>query len=185
MPLSRMNQIVSRIQRAGSSAAPFSLAQVQRGGPGTASSSLLSSSSSADSRVQTTTTVSSFQNVSPSNTIFSNASSAGNISPCQNSLHSLTNCDQPLSTGILPFPPAHINASANLPVPTVSSLPMNLHPMVTRSKIGVFKPKVLNATVDTSCYLANSDPTTAKVALQDPKWVQAMREEFKALEMTF
>ncbi|KAK0600085.1 hypothetical protein LWI29_011485 [Acer saccharum] len=136
MPLSRMNQIVSRIQRAGSSNAPSSLAQIQRGGPSTASSSLPISTSSADS---------------------------------QNSLHSLNNCDQPLSTDILSSPPAYINASPDLPVPTMSSLPTNLHPMVTRSKNGIFKPKVLNAAVDTSCYLADSNPTTTKVALQDPK----------------
>ncbi|KAI9166131.1 hypothetical protein LWI28_026725 [Acer negundo] len=54
--------------------------------------------------------------------------------------------------------------------------------MVTRSKVGVFKQKTYNVAVDASCYLAASNPTTSKVALKNLKWVQAMKEKFKALE---
>ncbi|KAK0583542.1 hypothetical protein LWI29_038019 [Acer saccharum] len=174
MPLSTLNQIVSRIQRVCSSNAPPSLTRIQRDGSNNAPSSLPLNSSSVGSRVQLDNGVNTFPHVSPSNTIFSNTSSTGNISPCQNSLHSLHNCDKPLSNGILPSPPAHINAAPDLPVPTMSSLPINFHPMITRSKNSIFKPKVLNSAIDISCYLVDLDPTTAKAALKDPKWVQAM-----------
>ena len=48
----------------------------------------------------------------------------------------------------------------------------NDHQMVTRAKVGVFKPKV---------YIATLEPTSMKKSLQDPKWLDAMKEEFNAL----
>ena len=44
--------------------------------------------------------------------------------------------------------------------------------MVTCSKNGIFKPKV---------YLAETEPSTAKKAMLDPKWHQAMQAEYVAL----
>lgn len=51
--------------------------------------------------------------------------------------------------------------------------------MITRSKCGIVKPKKIY-------YLATrpieeSEPLTYRVAAKNPKWVQAMDEEFNAL----
>lgn len=48
--------------------------------------------------------------------------------------------------------------------------------MITRAKAGIFKPKTYFAVTK------HLEPTSVKVALQDPKWFLAMKEEFKALQ---
>ena len=50
--------------------------------------------------------------------------------------------------------------------------------MTTRSKNGVFKPKKAYL-VD--CNPKPTEPLTISVALSDPKWLQAMQEEYQAL----
>ncbi|KAH9715865.1 retrovirus-related pol polyprotein from transposon RE1 [Citrus sinensis] len=55
-----------------------------------------------------------------------------------------------------------------------SSLPS--HPMITRAKAGIFKPKSYLAATE------NLEPTSVKSALHDPKWFHAMNEEFDALQ---
>ncbi|TXG68352.1 hypothetical protein EZV62_003287 [Acer yangbiense] len=55
---------------------------------------------------------------------------------------------------------------AALPLPVQVSSSCSTHPMTTRSKNGIHKPKVFNL----SCFLAEPDPTSAKVALADPTW---------------
>ncbi|KAL5556062.1 hypothetical protein UlMin_038298 [Ulmus minor] len=47
--------------------------------------------------------------------------------------------------------------------------------MHTRSKKGVFKPKIYTATV------IQTEPTTYKQAIQHPEWKQAIQTEYKAL----
>ncbi|KAH9652499.1 hypothetical protein KPL70_027119 [Citrus sinensis] len=47
--------------------------------------------------------------------------------------------------------------------------------MVTRSKFGIFKPKVYITT------LTNKEPSTVPEALSDQNWHQAMRDEYEAL----
>ncbi|KAK0592604.1 hypothetical protein LWI29_022178 [Acer saccharum] len=81
----------------------------------------------------------------------------------------------PITTSVSLLSSPHILPPCSAPAqaPIVSS-----HPMTTRSRNGIFKPKIFQ----TSYYLAESDPTTAKQALQDPKWVQAMKEEFATLQ---
>lgn len=74
------------------------------------------------------------------------------------------------------------SASPSLPVQNLSSsspspppLPtqnLNTHPMITRSKTGSLKPKVL---------LTCSEPRTVKQALSNPDWLAAMKEEYSAL----
>ncbi|MCI31578.1 retrovirus-related pol polyprotein from transposon TNT 1-94, partial [Trifolium medium] len=63
-----------------------------------------------------------------------------------------------------------------MPKPVSPSSPSishhNNHPMVTRGKTGNLKPKV---------FTANLEPTTVRNALPDPKWLQAMQNEYKAL----
>ena len=50
--------------------------------------------------------------------------------------------------------------------------------MITRSKAGIFKPK----TYITALLAQPSEPNSVTQALQDPKWFNAMHEEFKALQ---
>ncbi|KAM1015750.1 hypothetical protein ACFX1T_045360 [Malus domestica] len=56
----------------------------------------------------------------------------------------------------------------------VLPIPLNVHPMQTRSKNGVFKLKVFLATV-------TSEPKTFKSAALIPEWQHAMKEEISAL----
>ncbi|KAH9706324.1 retrovirus-related pol polyprotein from transposon RE1 [Citrus sinensis] len=49
------------------------------------------------------------------------------------------------------------------------------HPMITRSKSGIFKPKVYTVT------LANKEPSTVQEALSSQNWHQAMVDEYAAL----
>lgn len=62
----------------------------------------------------------------------------------------------------------HNMCSSGLPNPT------NTHPMVTRSKLGVFKPKVFTTEVPI-------EPRTMKEALSKSEWLKVMQEEYKAL----
>lgn len=48
----------------------------------------------------------------------------------------------------------------------------NSHPMLTRSKLGIFKPKI---------YLAHTEPQSLHEALVDPVWLAAMKDEYSAL----
>nr|KYP45413.1 hypothetical protein KK1_033046 [Cajanus cajan] len=48
----------------------------------------------------------------------------------------------------------------------------NQHPMTTRAKVGIFKPRVL---------LATSEPTTTTQVLATQHWKQAMHDEYNAL----
>ncbi|KAL5837665.1 hypothetical protein ACOSQ3_014834 [Xanthoceras sorbifolium] len=62
---------------------------------------------------------------------------------------------------------------------------LNTHSMITRSKKGIFKPKVyqflVSAVTPTSVSTAASVPSTITEALQQPIWQQAMQAEFVAL----
>lgn len=49
---------------------------------------------------------------------------------------------------------------------------VNTHPMVTRAKAGIFKPK---------SYLTETEPLSVKDALQSPHWLAAMQDELQAL----
>ncbi|KAH9682619.1 retrovirus-related pol polyprotein from transposon RE1 [Citrus sinensis] len=64
-----------------------------------------------------------------------------------------------------------LSRSSNSSPPVIST-----HPMVTRSKAGIYKPKT---------YLVVSqdlEPSNVKTALTDPRWYSAMKEEFEALQ---
>ena len=73
------------------------------------------------------------------------------------------------------------------PAPNPTSLaivPTNTHPMITRSKNGISKPKAfiaiqaLTAKID----YTKLEPPSFKIAVQYPQWSKAMDEEFKALQ---
>ena len=53
----------------------------------------------------------------------------------------------------------------------------NTHPMVTRSKAGIFKPKAY-ATKPSPIDYTLTKPLTYKIAAQFPQWCTAMDEEF-------
>ena len=53
---------------------------------------------------------------------------------------------------------------------------INQHPMTTRTKSGIFKPKTYFAVTQ------NYEPKSVKEALAYLKWHMAMKEEFTALE---
>lgn len=61
-------------------------------------------------------------------------------------------------------------SSISLPPP-----PFPTHPMITRGKAGIFKPKTYLAATK------NLEPTNVKAALQDSKWYLAMKEEYETL----
>ena len=58
-----------------------------------------------------------------------------------------------------------------------SSTLVNNHPMVTRSKLGIHKPKVLKVGTDYTF----QEPTSFTVAVKYPQWKAAMDSEFSSL----
>ncbi|CAJ2668100.1 unnamed protein product [Trifolium pratense] len=64
-----------------------------------------------------------------------------------------------------------------VPIDTRFSIPPvisdhNDHSMITRAKTGSLKPKA---------FLTELEPQTVRCALNDPKWIQAMKDEYQAL----
>ncbi|KAM1171421.1 hypothetical protein ACFX2G_022146 [Malus domestica] len=95
----------------------------------------------------------------------------------------------PLSSSPVPSSSSSSSSNASLPLPShpsssvQPSIPSNSHPMLTRSKAGIFKPKALSATkhpIDIDTFV----PTTYLQASKHAHWVQAMSEEFEALRHT-
>ncbi|KAI5350539.1 hypothetical protein L3X38_003430 [Prunus dulcis] len=85
-----------------------------------------------------------------------------------------------------PPPPSYSSPSPSPPQP-----PINTHPMQTRAKSGIFKPKMLSAsshplpsTITTSISSIPATPNTYKQAAKDPRWIEAMNLEFSALKQT-
>jgi hypothetical protein len=90
--------------------------------------------------------------------------------------------NEPLIPPALPDPPLPN------PIPSSSSLapppsPTNTHPMVTRSKNGISKKKLLHTTTTKPPpdYL-QTEPPTHTIASRIPEWTAAMRDEFDALQ---
>jgi histone deacetylase 1/2 len=77
-------------------------------------------------------------------------------------------------------PSASSSLPATIPSQTSDTLPSvgpsNVHPMVTRSKNGIIKPRV-NPTL----LLTYSEPKNIKAALAHPEWFAAMQAEIQAL----
>jgi hypothetical protein len=63
------------------------------------------------------------------------------------------------------------------PSSSTQTKPVNNHPMQTRSKNGITLPKL-----NPKLLLTHTEPKTAKQALADPKWHEAMKAEFEALQ---
>lgn len=103
--------------------------------------------SGANSENHTAGSASSVENNSPSS-----------ASACSNSIDSTTESDSDLSN------------------PLVFIHPDNIHPMRTRGKDGIVKPRL-----QPTLLLTEAEPTSYKAALNDPKWLEAMTDEFQAL----
>ena len=56
-----------------------------------------------------------------------------------------------------------------------SKTPLNTHPMTTRSKIGIFKPKLYNVA------LVHKEPESVEEVVQNPKWFEVIKKEYSAL----
>lgn len=69
---------------------------------------------------------------------------------------------------------AHENVNQSL---TCRENQTNQHPMVTRAKVGTFKPKPIFS----YCAKTEIELTTVEVALTNQKWKKAMNEEYEAL----
>ncbi|KAB2618580.1 hypothetical protein D8674_014449 [Pyrus ussuriensis x Pyrus communis] len=96
-----------------------------------------------------------------------------------------TTLSAPLSPSSLPASSPHSSASVPAPPPSLNS-----HPMITRAKAGIHKPKVFTATkhslpvsVDSLACLPPT-PTTFLQASKNPHWMAAMKDEFHALQST-
>ncbi|KAM1301045.1 hypothetical protein ACFX2H_012130 [Malus domestica] len=84
-------------------------------------------------------------------------------------------------------PSSHFSGTSSSPHPTAPPPPphssINNHPMQTRSKSGIYKPKAFTATNHPLLSHLSLDyiPTTYLQASKHPHWCQAMQEEFNAL----
>ena len=69
-----------------------------------------------------------------------------------------------------------------VPVPT-SVTTQKVHPMTTRSKAGVFKPKAFSASSSKKAQIdyTVTKPPSFKVAAQHQQWCNVMNEEFDSL----
>uniref|UniRef100_A0A2N9EEC7 Integrase catalytic domain-containing protein n=1 Tax=Fagus sylvatica TaxID=28930 RepID=A0A2N9EEC7_FAGSY len=88
-----------------------------------------------------------------------------------------TETPAPAPNSAVPHSPAPIFAAPAQPSPLSAPI-QNTHPMQTRSKHGIFKPK--------TCYKAQLDytliePPSFKLATQISQWCQAMQDEYDAL----
>ncbi|KAH9650410.1 retrovirus-related pol polyprotein from transposon RE2 [Citrus sinensis] len=83
--------------------------------------------------------------------------------------HSHTKADPQTSNSLTPQQIYHISS---LPVNNSTG---NLNSMITRSKTGIFKPKIYTVV------LTHKEPDTVQKALNDSKWLQAIKEEYDAL----
>ena len=94
----------------------------------------------------------------------------------------------------------HSPISPHISPPPISTVPIqvpiagNTHPMITRSKDGIFQPKVLAVMTDSiQCAPSKkapsppkpdytlTEPPSFKIAVQHPQWCSAMATEFDAL----
>lgn len=99
---------------------------------------------------------------------------SSSTSPSQNSPPT-SNTNQPTSQPDPSVTPSASAAVETFTLPTLDIVPYNSHPMITRSKDGIFKPKVFLAVDDVSV------PSTIDQALAVSHWKQAAEEEYQAL----
>ncbi|KAH9745092.1 retrovirus-related pol polyprotein from transposon RE1 [Citrus sinensis] len=69
----------------------------------------------------------------------------------------------------------HNNNTLHLNQTVTTSPSLNQHPMITRGKAGIFKPKVYTAV------LLHKEPDTVQEAINDERWFQSMKAKYDAL----
>jgi len=88
-----------------------------------------------------------------------------------------------LPTSLVPITTSATNTEPQSSTPsqhsthTTAPLPVNSHPMQTRSKSSIFLPRL-----NPNLFLTYTEPKNVKHTLLDPKWRAAMQDEFDALQ---
>ncbi|CAH9103888.1 unnamed protein product [Cuscuta europaea] len=77
-------------------------------------------------------------------------------------------------------PSHHISTPPTQPVDSPPPL-ISHHPMVTRSKVSVFKPKHPISLLSQTVIIPSLLPKSPILGLRDPNWLSAMQDEFSAL----
>lgn len=75
----------------------------------------------------------------------------------------------------LPVEPIPLSLPNSSPPSSLPYLPQNTHPMTTRAKSGIFKPKIFMVNAD------DAVPLSVNEALAHPEWAQAVHDEYDAL----
>lgn len=140
-----------------------------------------------------TVPITSHLHLSPSQPPFPTSSHQLPLSPLNISNSNTLPTAQPSSTATSPnlsnsstiSPTAKFSSSSVSSHASPSSSPSrppthNLHPMVTRSKHGIYKPKVWSV-IKERPELRYTEPTTVKQALSSPPWHSTMQAEIAAL----
>ncbi|CAH9056104.1 unnamed protein product, partial [Cuscuta epithymum] len=102
-----------------------------------------------------------------------------NISTHSNTDSTPTNNSDPSSVpsiSAIPSQQDHISSSTSTSSSSTPHQLTNTHPMQTRAKSGIIKPR-LNPTL----LLAHIEPKSVKQALSSPQWFSAMQDEYNAL----
>ena len=99
-------------------------------------------------------------------------SSSSTSLPCQTSFPLMVLISSTSSPTNPPISPTTFNHNVASHLPSFSAFLLSTHPMITRSKNGIFKPKA---------YLISTIPTSVPKALQLSHWKQAMTNEYIAL----
>lgn len=87
-------------------------------------------------------------------------------------IHSSPPTSSPTPSPPSPLPNPISPTPLSNPIPTAAPSG-NIHPMQTRAKSGIHKPKA---------FLTSKEPTSISEALQHEPWIQAMRDELFALD---
>ncbi|RVW59278.1 Retrovirus-related Pol polyprotein from transposon RE1 [Vitis vinifera] len=82
----------------------------------------------------------------------------------------------------IPLLDVHTSPTSQPSMSLSAHAPAPCHPMITRAKAGIFKPKVYAALKHPLSFsLGPIEPMCVKQVLADPNWKIAMKEEYKAL----
>ena len=109
--------------------------------------------------------------VPPGFSPLSTQSSGNSESVPQNSTSTMSASVQPINSKSTTLTSSY---SESISIPNY--VPVNTHPMQTRSKSGIHNPRL-----HPSLFLTHSEPKTVKQALANEDWLTAMRQEYNAL----
>ena len=108
------------------------------------------------------------------------SSSSELVVPNSDSSQSIsTSMDKPVSA-TQPLLSHDIASPALVPQPLPSPIPSSRHPIITRAKNGIFKPKLFLSSTE-NIFPPPCEPNSFQAATRVPEWQQAMHLEFEAL----